>query len=426
MEYQIDSSSYKQGFKVHVGSLPAKATVKSVKRFFSGFGTVLRVEMNSRRREKKQEALNLGHCLVVFTELASAQTVCDQENIFFGNRKLVCSKYRTAASLKRKNYESNSRRLILKNFPLTTSQQQLEAHLKPFGEIVSAFFFNNPDNPSSTAKTASAQFKSTEAATNLLSMKYIYQNGRKIKIEQYQHKKKDQPEVRESDLSKYEEFLGQGVHQKAVDSPPLMSNHSSNSTTQNTLGSKVILQNSLKPSIKVLINGQEQGLDMIPDNPIIRTPPKPFSTYQRGLYKLSSGIKDCRCNCRPFRSSNTPFHVKPTKRLYFNTSSLRGTMKPKIPPPDCISSSFTPQDRFCEYAQNSHEFNIRLNISSQNPTRPGVTVLHLPKSSLSQTCPVDSNKMGRNYITPRRTESTLSSGPFLSGEFVIGHHNKDF
>lgn len=165
------------GTKVHVGSLPANVTKEKLMEFFKTFGEILKIELPLTKKFADNTRLNRGYCVVTFATTHSADSLLGRPSVCLEGRALLCSPFKRADSLKKKNKDNNKRRIIIKGIPLEWQIEALLPMFEKFGKVTTAYFFDSSiipkedpkDSLGSTLKIASVQFEKQESAINIVN-----------------------------------------------------------------------------------------------------------------------------------------------------------------------------------------------------------------------------------------------------------------
>ena len=187
--------------KIFVGSLPASASEYEIRQYFSRFGPVLKVNLRYDRSSQKSDSnLNLGYCHVIMQNLLGAQEATKHTLHFFQGRKITVCEFLSGDSLSSKLVRDNHRRIIIKNWPRSSSEFELKRFFGQFGNVLQAYFFRDsyeclPSNQAPTKQlattVASVIFDTVESAKLVLDSRHdLYQGRYKLKVEQYQHNKR--------------------------------------------------------------------------------------------------------------------------------------------------------------------------------------------------------------------------------------------
>ena len=201
MERKLTEDSHHSGARVFVGSIPANATKPSLIKYFSRFGEVIRVEMQIKQTEHSTERLNPGWCHLIVADKVTADLICDIPFHIFEGRQITCRPFVKGGSLKRSNLENNKRRVIVKNVPWNSTEEEIRQIARNYGEVEAAFFFQKGGSGLKSLqihaykqykqpRTASIQFREIEAADRFIKTKAITIRGARAKIEPYDHKHK--------------------------------------------------------------------------------------------------------------------------------------------------------------------------------------------------------------------------------------------
>lgn len=184
--------------KIFVGSLPASATEQEIHEYFSNFGPVLKVNLRY-DRSKSDGTLNFGYCHVIMQDVQGAQEAKKRTLHLFQGRKIKVTEFLTGDYLSSKLVRDNHSRIIIKNWPQSSSEQELRRFFGQFGHVLQAYFFRNSHEclPSYRVPTkqqatvvASVLFETVESAKLVLDFRNdLYQGRHKLKVEQYHHKK---------------------------------------------------------------------------------------------------------------------------------------------------------------------------------------------------------------------------------------------
>lgn len=120
---------------IFVGSIPASATRQELFEYFSQFGSIIRVEVSSKKQRRRSTQRNPGYCQIVVGDWDTAAKILRHENHHFQGRKISCQPFRKSGSLKRSNLLNNRRRIIIKNLPVSYTEFKLIEYFKSHGEI---------------------------------------------------------------------------------------------------------------------------------------------------------------------------------------------------------------------------------------------------------------------------------------------------
>lgn len=201
MDRKLPEDGHYSGIRVFVGSIPANATKPSLTNYFSRFGEIIRVEMQIKTTEHSTERLNPGWCHLIVADKATADLICEIPLHIFEGRQITCKPFVKGGSLKRSNLENNKRRVIVKNVPWNSTEEDVRRIARVYGDIEAAFFFQKGGSSNDSLRnfayknykqprTASIQFREIEAADRFLKTKAITIRGARAKIEPFDHKHK--------------------------------------------------------------------------------------------------------------------------------------------------------------------------------------------------------------------------------------------
>lgn len=121
------------GLKIYVGCLPGDATEAKVKEIFEAHGRVSEVTLVTKKTDKC-----VGSGYVTCRDEASRDTILATE-VYYGSRKLETSLYLDQSELQAFHEDINVRKLLIKNLPQNTTNDELKEKFSMFGEVINAF-----------------------------------------------------------------------------------------------------------------------------------------------------------------------------------------------------------------------------------------------------------------------------------------------
>lgn len=185
----IEGHSKSQAVKLFVGSVPAIASEKTIRDYFSTFGFVNRVVMFHDQSRNKRD-LHLGYCHLVLPDEATAAKILDQPVHEFLGRYIKVRRHMKGGHLKMENEVNNFKRVILKKVPSQLNEGDIRDAFNQFGEVDIAYFFRPRLSKAQdqNRKTASVMFFSVEHAERALAASPIYIQGHLVKVEAYEHR----------------------------------------------------------------------------------------------------------------------------------------------------------------------------------------------------------------------------------------------
>ena len=297
MERKLPEDGHHSETRVFVGSIPASATKPSLLNYFSHFGHVIRVEMQVKPTENSSDRLNPGWCHIIVADKATADLICNIPFHNFEGRLISCKPYVKGGSLKRSNLENNKRRVIVKNVPWNSTEEEIRQIARNYGDIEAAFFFQKGGSSNESLqyyankqykqpRTASIQFREFEAADRFIKTKAITIRGARAKIEPYdhKHKQKSNPDI--------------GQASSTVIKSGMVQMYSELSRTSLSVGEKPppplllpvrekAFKHSFKPTNKVYhLQALQNAIDL--------ASPPPISTLQAGEANIRLNISKIR------------------------------------------------------------------------------------------------------------------------------------
>ena len=121
------------GLKIYVGCLPGDATEAKVKQIFEEYGPIADVTLVTKKTDKC-----VGSGYVTCCDEATRDAILATE-VFYGSRKLETSLYLDQNELQAFHEDINVRKLLIKNLPQSTTNEELREKFSIFGEVINAF-----------------------------------------------------------------------------------------------------------------------------------------------------------------------------------------------------------------------------------------------------------------------------------------------
>lgn len=192
---EVTQASGIRTLKLYVGSVPASASEGAIKEYFSNYGQVLRVIMFYDETGTKR-GLHKGFCHLVLADQATFTRILEHPVHMFLGRHIKVSIHMRGGHLKNENAKNNMRRIIVKNLPNETTEEEINHAFGIFGSVEVAYLFRSSRKENfgmnrgrgPITNTASVMFFTKVSAQKALEAPYFYLNGSLLTIESYQHK----------------------------------------------------------------------------------------------------------------------------------------------------------------------------------------------------------------------------------------------
>jgi RNA recognition motif-containing protein len=121
------------GLKIYVGCLPGDATEVKVKQIFQAYGQIANVTLVTKKTDKC-----VGSGYVTCSDEVTRDAILASE-VYYGSRKLETSLYLDQDELQAFHEDINVRKLLIKNLPHNTTNDELKEKFSIFGEVINAF-----------------------------------------------------------------------------------------------------------------------------------------------------------------------------------------------------------------------------------------------------------------------------------------------
>ena len=175
----MDSKIPKNPKKVFIGSLPGTTTDMDLKKYFSEFGEVFKIDVKYNRRPPK---ICSGFGVITVSEDTADKILAQKEHRLL-NRVVDCKKYMSGKELNQQTKQFERRRVFIRNIPRSFSDEDLKSIFRSFGNIERGFIIRD------SKKIGKKQnlygfviFKNEISAEKALEQKYVYDKASDIKM----------------------------------------------------------------------------------------------------------------------------------------------------------------------------------------------------------------------------------------------------
>lgn len=207
-------------YEVFVAGMPATIDFETVLIFFSSIGPVQKLEVLKMGKKQRGNRLRKKFYMLTTFSPKLFELLVGAPGPEFRGRRLFCQEYKSGDDLASHSADINSRRIVIKQVPLSVNETDLKTALSQVGGILETLYEYKSDvdiktEYSKSYKTCSATFKSGLKVSKLIEEGILHlPSGTPVLIERFLYKRRLAPDTLLDDLTQVETNLNRSIFEK--------------------------------------------------------------------------------------------------------------------------------------------------------------------------------------------------------------------